>query len=349
MAHVLDDVTPLTWRPASDDDLDALADLVTATNYVDEPAQVFGLEDIRDHFVSDDSPVARLVLGWEADAVVAFAWNTPAAPTLDPVQVRLGGGVHPAYRHQGIGRQVFAWQVHAAREDYVVAHLPGQGDLRLVAYADEKLASRRGLYVRNGLTERRWFLDLRCDLAEASDTLDAILAQPVPDGIRFVPWDDAYCESCREAHNAAFAELWRAQPVTEDAWHAQTRREAARPGWSWLAVDDDDQVVGYALNSDATSPGDGLEGWTDRLGVRPSHRGAGIATGLLARSLDSFRRGGAETGGLGLDTHGTEGLGLYRSVGYAATDTIIEYAADEAYDDLVTREDLAPGRRDGDR
>lgn len=324
MAHELDDITPLVWREAKRADLGELGDLLTAINYFDDPTQNYGIDEVIALWDADHSPYSRLVMGWEAQCAVAFVWNQRTDAT-DALEVRLAGGVHPAYRHQTIGRKAFAWQRDQALADHEQA---GSGEpLRLVAYSDEKLAGKRETYALGGLEPGRWFLDMRASLTGDGTRLAELLAEPAPTGIRFVPWSPELCASCREAHNAAFEEEWNSDPIDADAWHAQVHRPAARLDWSWLAVDVDDRVVGYALNSEVTGD-DGAEGWTDRLGVRPSHRGRGIATALLARSLDSFRRAGAESGGLGLDARGSDGLGLYRSVGYSASDVIIEYAAE---------------------
>lgn len=343
MTHVLDDTTPLRWRGAEPRDLEAVATLVSAVNYFDDPAESYDTDQI-DAYAARPGGIDTLLLGWESDSLVAFAWNIAAEGQAHPREVRLTGGVHPAYRHQGIGRRLFAHQWEWAISEHAAA-APGE-PLRLVAYADEKLTAKRGLYTRAGMTERRRFLDMRVRLADVADRLPALLASPAPPGVRYVRWDEAYCEGCRDAHNEAFGEMWQAAPVDADAWHEQTRRPAARPEWSWLAVDDDDRVVGYALNSDSGDGYDSVEGWTDRLGVRPAYSGRGIATALLARSLADFARAGAENGGLGLDTHGEAVGHLYRSVGYAATDTIVQYGYD--HDLARARDDQARNDEKGD-
>ncbi|GAB3623196.1 GNAT family N-acetyltransferase [Mariniluteicoccus endophyticus] len=328
MGHTLDDTTSLTWRVAQMSEIDHVTRLIDAINYFDDPAETYLPETIRDYCANDPTALTRLLLGWEADSVVAFAWNIDVPGDPDPRQVRLGGGVHPAYRHQGIGRQLLRWQWDAAVERNIL-EFDGR-PLELLAYADARLAAKGDLYVKSGMHEKRRFVDMRCPIFDV-EALHRRIAETSPEGITFVPFTWDLCGAARDAHNEAFAQEWNAAPVSADEWHAQVRRPAARPEWSWLALDDTTgEVVGYAMNSDPIPDDDVVDGWTDRLGVRPSHRGRGIARGLLVRSLATFADAGADAGGLGIDSRGELNDELYRSVGYEPTDTIVQYAADAA-------------------
>ncbi len=57
-------------------------------------------------------------------------------------------------------------------------------------------------------------------------------------------------------------------------------------------------------------------GWIKNLGVRPKHRGRGIATALLNQSFAEFQKRGYERVGLGVDSDNQSGAtGVYERVG----------------------------------
>nr|WP_246292725.1 GNAT family N-acetyltransferase [Naumannella cuiyingiana] len=274
----------------------------------------------------DESPVdpsEHAVIGSEGGSVVAYGWNHPRAGDVDPVRVVLTGVVHPAWRYHRIGRGVFEWQLRRAREHH--RETGASGGLRVEAYADEHLNSRRRLYERNGLAPLRWFSDLHVQLDRAGERPIA----PDPVGIELVPFTAALSEPVRLAHNDAFAQGWGSQPVPPDAWRQSIERRAARPEWSWVALSRG-EVVGYALNSATAQehPGAYAEGWTDRLGVRPDWRGRGVARALLQRTLASFATAGLDGGGLGVDATERR-FELYESVGYEVTDTVLLYGREQ--------------------
>lgn len=336
MTHELDDVTPLTWSAPSYRELEEIADLLTAIYYFDEPTQRFTLDDLEDFYRRNPNPTDHIVVGREADSVVAYGWNAVYVEDVSPRRIRLGGGVHPAFRHQSIGRKLLAWQQERARDWYLDTHTAESGPLRMLAYVDEKLGNQRDLYRRAGMTKRRWYLDMYCRLGAMTPE-----EPPEVPGIQVIAYRPDLSEAIRQAHNDAFAAHPEAQPIRPASWAESMMRSSARPEWSWVAVNDDGEVVGYALNS-AYAPHpyseEYLEGWTDRIGVRPAWRRRGIARALLIRSLQSFRDAGLERGGLGVDSHkGTDSLGMYHSIGYHETDTIIRYGLDETYDQIVAR------------
>ncbi len=119
--------------------------------------------------------------------------------------------------------------------------------------------------------------------------------------------------------------------MDQTRWEEQLRRSSFRMGWSWVALDaQTSEVVGYVTNSAYTQDwaAQGFtEGWTDRLGVRRAWRGRGIASALLARSMQSFHEAGLEAAGLGVDSDSPTGaFGLYRHLGYRSIDMTVLHA-----------------------
>lgn len=317
MSHSLNDVTPLKWRPADLSDLEEVHALLTAIDTFDDTPPRWG--DLPAWFAANGRLASELmVLGFERESLVAIGWLTLVEA---PGAVQLDGAVHPAFRHQGIGRALFRWQLNRAREWFV--SVGSEGPLRVVAFSSDTMTNKRSLFEHLGLEPTRWLIDMVCTFPVIS-RVEEYLVTPVL-GIRFKPFGPEWVEPTRQAHNEAFASRWGSAEVDVEAWAASLAVENARPDLSWVAVDEQGIVVGYALNSAADEPGGAGLAWTDRLGVRPPHRGRNIARVLLSRSLDSFRRAGMDAGGVGLDSVDGGGTTLYRSLGYRPTDIIIQY------------------------
>lgn len=329
----------LQWTDLEADGLDDLYSLMTAIWYFEEPTERYSPEELRELVEGiDHTQGRRIVVGRKGDSTVAWAMNWAQSDDVAPRRMRLSGGVHPAFRHRGIGRRMLAWQVEWARHWYVASHRPGHGDLLVLSNIEERQANQSELVEAAGFAPLRWYLDMHCSLADLDEPLSRLSEYEerlARDGLRVLPFDPMFTESTRQAHNEAFSDYYGTQPIGPEMWAEQMANVVARPQWSWLAVDNADQVVGYALNVayTATWEGDFTEGWTDRLGVRKGWRGRGIARALLLRSLQTFRSEGLAGGGLGVDSEsGTGAVELYRSIGYQSTDTIVMYGLTETHD-----------------
>lgn len=324
--HSLTEVTPLRWRNARPEDLGEVYSLLSAVAAFDDTPCRWTPEDLPEWYAGAGELASEfMVLGFEGASLVSVGWNINGEI---PDTVRIDGAVHPAFRHQGIGRSLVAWQLDRAR-DWFLAW--GQGStVRIVAFSDAAMSNKRSLFTHQGLTPTRWLIDMVCQFPAPGSVADFVVTPVL--GIHFVEFGPEWVEPTRQAHNEAFAFRWGSREVSPDDWAASLRADHARPDLSWVAVDDWGTVMGYALNS-ATWEFDGPRlGWTDRLGVRPAQRGRNIARILLARSLDAFRRAGMDAGGVGMDSVDGGGTPLYQSLGYRATDTIIQFERSESRD-----------------
>ncbi|MDO5500698.1 MAG: GNAT family N-acetyltransferase [Propionibacteriaceae bacterium] len=316
---MLDEVTPLRWHAAMAEDLGEVHALLSAIAAFDDTTQRWGPDDLPEWYSGNGALASELiVVGFEGASMVAVGWDTVAEA---PDTVRLDGAVHPAFRHQGIGRALLGWQLDRARDWFLAT--ASTGPLRIVAFSDAAMTNKRSLFAHQGMTPMRWLIDMVCPFPTSPRVAEFVVTPVL--GVRFEQFGPEWVEPTRQAHNEAFADRWGTEEVGADAWAASLRVDHARPDLSWVAVDEWGSVVGYALNSSTEELGGPALGWTDRLGVRPVHRGRNIARVLLARSLDSFRRAGMDAGGVGLDSVDGGGTSLYRSLGYEATDTIIQY------------------------
>ncbi len=348
MAHPLDDQTRLTWTPLTRGDLAGVSRLLTAIEHLDEPIEHHSLDALQATFdEANADPSEHAIVGRDASGtVLAYGWNYVGVTDIDPRRVYLTGGVHPGWRHQGMGPALIRWQLDNARQWYRSTWTEGHGPLWVICYVDEKLSTRRRLYEQFGLHPVRWYADLTVKF-------DAELPQPkTPAGVHIVPFTAGVSALTRLAHNHAFADHWGSQPVDEVSWNEGLTRSAARPEWSWVAIGEGapvgsnpaghrtggcgaGDVVGYAMNSvyeeDWAAQGFS-DGWTDRIGVCPDWRGRGVARALLAASMHSFQAAGLAAAGIGVDSdNATSAFQLYESLGYKAGDTMVMYALVEEH------------------
>jgi mycothiol synthase len=330
----------LIWRPATLDD----APLVTALNNTmaeadGEPYRE-SEEETREELGAPWRDLERnTLLGFDADGELRAAAIVATFPgDTTTLRTFAFGGVHPARRGEGIGREVLAWQLARARQ--ILADSGRELPARIGTVAeDDAPDSRRRMYLRAGLEPRRYFSDLKRPLGDG--------AEPIPEvaltgSLRLAPFSPELDDATRLAHNDAFRDHWGSQPQTMEQW--TSGRSEFAPQWSFVVVDDapdaaalldDDEtdsstraaleagaplVVAYALSSryDADFPVRGYSfGYTDVLGTRRAYRGRKGALAALAASMRAFAEAGMEAAVLDVDTENPSGAqGLYASLGY---------------------------------
>jgi mycothiol synthase len=330
----------LTWRPAVAADAPDLLVLRNAVAEADHEPYRENLGEIADlfnapwrHFETDS------LLGHDADGVPRAYGMVESMPgDTRTLRVMLMGGVHPDRRGEGIGRELFAWQVARGRQ--VLAASGRNLPARLAVFAEDGgPEAKPRMFARAGFTDRRFYSDLRRDLRD-------LTAEPLPeielDGLRLVSFGPEYDDATRLAHNDAFRDHWGSEPHTPEQW--KNGRTELVPRWSVVVVDDTPDVealladpdtdaetatalragaplvVAYALNErfDADFAVRGYSfGYTGILGTRRAYRGRRAAPAALIAGLRAMQADGMEYGCLGVDTANPTGAhGLYTGLGY---------------------------------
>lgn len=329
----------LRWRPADVDDADAILALSNTMHEADGAPYRESIDEVRADL---EAPWRRLgtdtLLGFD-DVGELRATAMIETPPGDESTVRTYcfGGVHPTRRGEGIGRELFAWQLARARQ--IIAATGKDLPARIAAFAeDDAPRPIHRLYQHAGLEARRFYSDLKRPL-----TADA----PIPHvdltgSLRLVPWSADLDDAARLAHNDAFRDHWGSEPQTMAQW-TKGRSEFA-PEWSFLVIDEQPDVeallahprtdtstaaalrgggpivAGYAMNSryEADFPVRGYSfGYTDVLGTRSAYRGRKAALAALAASMQAFADAGMDAAVLDVDTENPSGAqGLYASLGY---------------------------------
>jgi mycothiol synthase len=314
----------LLRRPLTDADGPAVVRLLAAAERVDNTGEHFSAADVADFFAVDGFELARDSLGiFRPDGELAgYGTVQPPRVVAGRDEVGLTGTVHPDHRGQGLGRELLGWLETRGAE----AHRGGHPDLpgELALHAWEHVGSHTRLAERAGYRATRWFIAMRRDLSVPDPDV-----RPVEPPLRLVPFDPAYDDATRRAHNEAFAGHYGSSQRGETEWKQWfTGQRAFRPACSFLVLDGE-EVAAYLLAYfwEAEAEASGVkEGWIGQLGCREPWRGRGLASALLTRSLGAFRDEGYARAGLDVDTENASGaLGLYQRLGFTTAERNVSY------------------------
>ena len=143
--------------------------------------------------------------------------------------------------------------------------------------------------------------------------------------LRLVGYDADQEEATRLALNEAFRGHWGMTAYSPELFrHRVTGKPAFRPESSFLLLTDGGEVVSFVLSafyeSDAEATGV-RELQVSYVGTRAARRGRGVATALLAHTLNVAREQGYERAALGVDESNVHNaLEIYRRVGFEVFD-----------------------------
>ncbi len=306
----------LVWRPVTSEDVEALTALRVRAQQADALPYRSTTQEVAEELGGAWRDLtADTLVGIDPDGTArAFAQAQTAPGDERVVRAFVEGVVDPAWRGRGIGTALVAWQVARARQ--LLAASGKELPARIATYADDATPDVAAVYQGAGLTPIRYYTSMERPL----DRGDELPLPDVPhvDGLRVVPWSPQVDDAVRVAHNDVFADHWGSEPRTPEQWR-QTQAMFA-PTWSFVALDDDDRVVGYAVSGryEEDWPAAGhTSGYTELLGVRREWRGRGVAVALLASVMRAYAADGMQFAELEVDTANPSGAhGLYAALGY---------------------------------
>jgi mycothiol synthase len=297
-----------------EEDLPAMLRVYTAAHEADGIEEVTTLEDMRRNYANlVNCDPARDIFVAEIDGeVVAYARVFWQELIEGGRSYENFGFVHPAWRRRGIGGAL-----HRVNEDRLRAIAGEHAGVEPKWLASESIDADAGgvaLLRGDGYTAARFFYDM------VAETLDGIVAPPMPDGLELRPVTRDQYRTIWDASAEAFRDHWGENEWTEAEW---TRFDAepqnADPRF-WRVGWDDDDVAGAILT---TVPAEENERhgrsrvYVSMVSVRREWRRRGLARALLASSLVGARDAGFTSASLGVDTDSPTGAtDLYRSLGF---------------------------------
>ena len=302
----------LTWRPATTQDAAALAALNVRSEEADGLPYRTSVAEVAEELASQwrDLSLDTLV-GVDAEGTPRAAAHVDTAPGDERVvRAFVSGTVDPVWRGRGIGSALVAWSQARARQ--LLAASGKELPARIATYADDATPDVARVYEAAGFTPIRYYTHMRRPLDTSLPDVPRI------EGLRVVPWSAELDDAVRLAHNEVFADHWGSEPRTPEQWRAA--RAMFAPTWSFVALDDDDHVVGYAVSGryEDDWPAAGYpSGYTELLGVRREWRGRRVAVALLATVMRAYQADGMAYAELEVDTENPSGAhGIYAALGY---------------------------------
>jgi mycothiol synthase len=318
-----DHLQDYSFRPARLEDAPGIHKMYIAIDAADRLSWAGSQEEVEHDFQDPGSNPEKdtlLVLSPNGE-VAGLGWAFVNLKAVRQRRAFLWGCVHPNHRKQKLGETILSW-------------LEVRGSQRLAEYQEDlphvlrvnspdHLTDRVELFKKHGYEPMRYFNRMRRDLSQP------IPEKPTPAGISIRKWDPGLDLSALETINEAFYDHWGSEPMTAESWKLHYSASSSfRPDMTFLALDGE-RMVGACMNrvfhEDNARAGI-KEGWIGTLGVLREWRGRGLASTLIAESMQAFKADGLEYAGLGVDSENLTGaLKLYEKMGFYTIERTISW------------------------
>lgn len=253
-------------------------------------------------------------LAFRSDRLVGSGYVLPPPP--NGTIIRGSGGVHPAFRGRGIGSRLLQWALDRSGEMHATAHPDTPWQVHL-SVTNERPADT-ALLTAHGLTVARHFAEMQRRSA------DPFPVAALPDGLRVAPYDPRFERALYDLHMTAFADHWSFQHRPFELWRIRFDEPGFRPDLTSLAVDGADVPAGYVI---AQSGGEAEHVELAIVGTAREWRGRGVASALIAASLQAARDKGIGIVSLGVDRENPTGaVGVYERMGFRPVEQSSVYA-----------------------
>ncbi|MGW7539073.1 GNAT family N-acetyltransferase [Amycolatopsis sp. NPDC054798] len=314
----------LTWRPLTLADAGEFTRLYTLAEEADRTGEHWSEDDARQELSGPliDLPGASIG-AWDGSRLVSYALVIPRA-AADPVhQPHVAALTDPAYRNDEVVSALTEWLVRTARSVHA-RHFP-DAKLELHAGAHENEHWYISLLERGGFKQERTFVEMRADLSALPP------APPLPDDLVLVAWEERYDALVLDARNASFAGHWGSTWLSSDEWAHRFRNcKDFVPDVSFLLLSPErDRVVAFVMSSfyEAEALATGVrELQVSYVGTLAEARGRGLASALLAHTLEAGRAAGFERSSLSVDVDNAHrALSVYERCGYQVAERSYGY------------------------
>ncbi len=317
----MDTDTKFAQRPLSPDQVRAWAELYATILDADGDDDILGEEDLVEEFADPYADFARGSKAvYDGGTMIGYCVVYPRG-SADPVhEIRMSGGVHPAYRNLGIGSQLLEWSGRVAAELHE-ERFSGQ-PMALGGGCLEKNASANALFADHGYRSSRWFYQMSLDMS-------ADIATPVvPEGVTIVAFSGERSSDALLVRNESFRDHWASSDTTAESWEFHLGVQAFRPEYSFIGyLNDEPMSLVMAQEYEAYNKAKSVRDlYIPQVGTRRAGRKRGIASALLTTALMAAKTDGFDTATLNVDADSPTGaLGLYQRLGFVTTNTSIMY------------------------
>lgn len=291
----------LTTRPARQDDLHAVTELLRGSELVDRGEAEITPEDVASVWSMPDFDLDKESnMIFDDDRLVGYG---------EVYQWRAEATVHPDARDRGIGTGLVAWT-----EQATLARRSASEEARIGQTIIDSNHTAIELLKRNGYTRRHtsWALRMPTEV-EIED-------QPLPVGYAIRPFGEKDERQVFQVVEDAFNEWPNRAPSTFEKWQSWvTLRDDFDPSLVFVVIYEG-KVVGAAVGLSYPD-----EGWVHQLAVQRDHRRKGLAKALLKTTFDQMRTLGFPEVGLSTDSR-TGALDLYLDLGMEVRESYTHYS-----------------------
>lgn len=305
-----------TWRPLTESDAEALAELGNAAAAADGTGGATTAESVREMFTIPRFDAATdSTSAWDGDRLLAYGVAFNRENLVEGRSMAgMDGAVHPDHRRQGLGTEALTWAEERAAAIARRQHPGAPVRLRTSGGLADSPAQR--LLEGRGYVPDNYFVTMQVELEHWVDP-GAAMSGTVPDR-------DLLLGPTREAHNDAFRDHRNFSPISADAWEHWMGSSTVRRDLSRVVVGGG-RVLAYVVAAEH-EPG---VLHVELVGTRREARGRGLARQVLLGSLRATLEAGYRISELEVDQTSPTGADqLYVSAGYVPVRVISRYLRD---------------------
>jgi mycothiol synthase len=299
-------------RAAQFEDLESIAALLTAVFGYDGIPIVQTAIELEEEFVAPSCTIENDVMVVELEGRLIGVTYTYFLPSESKEErCYIFGGVLPEFRQQGVGTKLMTWAIQHAESLLQSTGRTLPKYLRASVSQQNESAAR--LFGHFEMRAVRFEEDLIRDLTNLPE-------ENKNPKYSIIPWDSDRNEEARIVKNLAFQDHWGSTPNSSEIWLQLVNGSTARLDHSFLAVNQQQEIVGLLLTHRYESDDELLGkriGWIDKLATLAEYRKQSIAKNLIAHALSSYAQSGFTHAALSVDTENPTGAyGLYASLGF---------------------------------
>jgi mycothiol synthase len=307
-------------------DYAAMAEIARLCNLADRVPFIETVEDIANtyaHLVNSD-PQHDVIMAEVDGELVGYQRTWWRRHSDGEYVYGITGHVTPAWRRQGLGRQLLERGERRLRHVAQAAQHPAGAPRYLQTFTSLNRAGKVALFEQAGYSVVRHFYEMERPL---HDDLPPV---SLPAGLALRPVQPEHLRAIWEANEEAFRDHWGHSAATEADYQgflAQPHQDHRLWQVAWDTANN--QVAGVAINiidAAVNAEFNRQIAYVEDLSVRRAYRQRGLGRALLVASLHAFQARGLATAGLGVDAENPSGaLGLYERVGFRQKEHSVAY------------------------